>query len=102
MIKLAAYPLVILCMSACSLTPEVPSSNLPAAKDAWPQLLPLAELAAMEGADRSAPETAETEAKTLDTRVAALRARAARLNSPVLTNTDRQRLEDAVSSRQTP
>jgi len=103
-LKLAAYPLILLCMAGCNLMPDVDTTSLDAAgsdtaQDSWPQLLPIAELSQMQSGLDARPDAVAAETQTLSARVAALRARAAALSAPVLTDPERQRLAEAAASR---
>lgn len=85
-----------LSLSGCTDRPDLTGRVTPAqATGPWPSLVPLSTLALETGADIGT-QTAATEA--LAARAAALAARAAALSArPVLTNTERQRLQAAVN-----
>lgn len=86
-------------MAGCTLTPDVPESAISDPDAAWPSLVPLAELDARTAGFETRPVALQTETKELAARVAALRARAARLNGPILTDRERQNLAEAVVAR---
>ncbi|SLN40249.1 hypothetical protein [Pseudooctadecabacter jejudonensis] len=81
-------------LSACAEFPELDQRISPQLAAApVPDLIPLAPLIAQAGADGAAgAATAETTARSLSGRVAALNARAARLRGPVLPPATRARL----------
>lgn len=78
---------IVAFLAACSDFPELDTSELSLA-GAYPRLLSVAELQAMQANAR----TAEEDMRILEIRAANLRARAERLKAPVLSAADRARL----------
>ena len=90
-----AYPLCLMALcTACAQFPELDSALTDGAETApYPDLLPVEELNARVGEPRIAPETASG----IEARVAALRARAARLHGTVIDSSTRARMTAGVA-----
>ncbi len=92
-------PLLILAtLAACAGIPDLPGTSDPGVAQGFPALVPLAPLltqaAALDGASRITPATTADIAQ----RVAALRARAARLRGPVIAPTALARLRQPIDT----
>jgi hypothetical protein len=91
----AILPLILLCLAAgCTQFPALDRTLTPELQDAdYPELVPLGPVLASaqrSGADPARQNTA------IDSRVAALQARAARLRGSVLNGAERVRLEEGL------
>ena len=95
----AAYLLSGLSIAGCSLTPEVQSNQRLQNSDVWPSLLPVETLASLTSGGSKTPEDLQEETDGLAQRAADLRARAARLNRPILTNQEKTDLSAAADAR---
>ena len=95
----AAYLLSALSIAGCSLTPEVQSNQRLQNSDVWPNLLPVETLANLTSGASTTQESLQAETDSLAQRVADLRARAARLNRPVLTSQEKTDLSAAAGAR---
>lgn len=97
-----ASVVVALCLhlGACSTPPDFQARSVPIDNTApWPTLLNSKQLTQITTSATSATSTVANSTGTLPARVAALRARAARLSPPVLDEAARERLR-AASARQ--
>lgn len=94
-----AYPILALCMSACTLTPELPSGGRVAASDpadlAWPELLPSGQLTPVPTVQDPRVAELDEETQAILKRAEALRRKAAALNTPILTQNEADRLTNA-------
>ncbi len=87
--------LFALALSACATFPELDATLSAEAKDAeYPQLMPVSEMTAQ------APDARITEqtASSLNGRIAALRARAARLRGSVVDSATKRRMQAGVTT----
>ncbi|MFN3210140.1 MAG: hypothetical protein ACE369_14270 [Roseovarius sp.] len=86
--------MLTLSLSACTQFPELDrTTSAEARRAAYPDLLPVEDLRARVGAPRTTDQTTGS----LEARVAALRARAARLRGAVIDGTSRQRLDQKIT-----
>ncbi|MEP3845630.1 MAG: hypothetical protein ABJM43_09855 [Paracoccaceae bacterium] len=93
MLRLVCSLTLICGLASCATFPELDSSFSPAARTAdFPALVPLEPLLAQNAGTGTNPQ--ET-VKTLEGRLASLRARAARLRGPVLDRASRARLAES-------
>lgn len=85
---------LILSLTACAEFPELDAALTSEMKAAgYPALAPTSELEALQ----TPPQATATTAASVNTRVAALRARAARLSGSVVSGSDRARMRAGVS-----
>lgn len=96
--RISTYLLLGLGMASCSFAPDVPSSNMGPKDDTWPALLTAEQLSALTTEPDVRPTNVDEESRILAARSAALRARAAGIRSSVLTQAERQRLNDATAT----